>query len=186
MHTNTIIWHNVTMYCESFPQLFSRLLPCLHAQLHDLTCTLPARLCLSRLDASLLIVSHHARSTTDRCLHHVATSMLLTNCPESKPSDLAFTNSRPPASPMLTHEVRVIIPELASRTNNCQNVPYACHCTRNSRVRTHASSDVARLPRCTQPSTSALLTSHGLVDSLGPSAHLSHARVEPSHDLSET
>ena len=177
------------MYCESFStSLFPRLPPCLHAKLDDLTYTLLARPCLPRLDASQPIVNHLARLTIDRCLHHVATSTLLTNsCPESKPLDLhAFMNNRPlPLAPESRSPRNS--QQLATQTNVLPKCPCACHCTRvtlrSARTRL---SDVARFPHCTQPSISALLTSHGLVDSLEPSAHLSHARVEPSHDLSET
>ena len=83
-------------------------------------------------------MSAHAHLTT-RCLPHVATSTLLTNCPESKPSVLhAFTNSRP----------RLSDADSRSPRNN-QNVPSA-RVTLGS-VRTRLS-DVARLPCCTQPS----------------------------------
>jgi hypothetical protein len=97
VHTSTAMWHNAIMYCESFHNSSH---DCLLASTQCSTsCTLLARPCLPRLDDSQPIVNHPARLTIDRCLHHVATSTLLTNVAPSQASVLhASTNSRPSLS----------------------------------------------------------------------------------------
>ena len=138
------MWHNATMYCESFHNSSH---DCLLASTQcSTTCTLLARPCLPRLMPLQPIVNHPARLTIDRCLHHVATSTLLTNVAPSQ-SPRSSTPSRIVALPLPRRTKSAYNPQVASRTNVLPKCPVPATAQRNSRVCTHASI------RCRTPPT---------------------------------